>query len=123
MSKTRYQPREDLYFAIIGDRDTVTGFLLTGMGNSVLKSNSNFLVVDQKTSQEEVEQTFHRLTNDENIAIIIINQTIANTIRHLIDSYEKTIPTVIEIPSKNKKFDFSTDYIMGKLQKMLKKKK
>ena len=32
--------------AIIGDEDTVTGFLLTGIGERNLKGETNFLMVD-----------------------------------------------------------------------------
>jgi ATP synthase (F/14-kDa) subunit. len=32
--------------AIIGDEDTVTGFLLTGIGERNIKGETNFLVVD-----------------------------------------------------------------------------
>lgn len=32
--------------SIIGDEDTVTGFLLTGIGERNIKGETNFLVVD-----------------------------------------------------------------------------
>jgi hypothetical protein len=35
--------------AVIGDEDTVTGFVLAGMGNVDIKRTSNFLMVDAST--------------------------------------------------------------------------
>ena len=35
--------------AIIGDEDTVTGFLLAGIGHRDQKNTANFLVVDQES--------------------------------------------------------------------------
>ncbi len=40
------------------DEDTVTGFLLAGVGNVDSKRKSNFLVVDSKTSQNDIEEAF-----------------------------------------------------------------
>ena len=35
---------------VIGDKDTVTGFLLAGIGEKDSKGKSNFLVVEEDTS-------------------------------------------------------------------------
>ncbi len=37
--------------AVIGDEDTVTGFLLTGIGERNLKGETNFIVVESSKSQ------------------------------------------------------------------------
>lgn len=34
---------------VIGDKDTVTGFLLAGIGEKDNKGNSNYLVVEEET--------------------------------------------------------------------------
>lgn len=67
--------------SIIGDEDTVTGFLLTGIGERNNKGESNFLVVDDskfglmvETTKEEIETTFKRFTESPNISVILINQ-------------------------------------------------
>ena len=44
--------------AVIGDKDTVTGFLLAGIGEKDQKGNSNFLVVEEDTSAKEIEESF-----------------------------------------------------------------
>ena len=38
--------------AVIGDEDTVTGFLLAGIGERNTKGETNFLIVDSKTTSK-----------------------------------------------------------------------
>lgn len=44
--------------AVIGDEDTVTGFLLGGIGELNKNRKPNFLVVEKDTSIAEIEETF-----------------------------------------------------------------
>lgn len=44
---------------------------------------------------------------------------IANDIRHLLRDYNKTIPTVLEIPSKDQPYDPDQDSIMQRVNLML----
>lgn len=44
---------------------------------------------------------------------------VAEDIRHLLTAYDKTIPTVLEIPSKDQPYDPSKDYIMKRVNLML----
>lgn len=53
------------------------------------------------TTVSMIEEAFNKLSQREDIAIILINQHIAGEIRHILASYSKTIPTVLEIPSKD----------------------
>ena len=74
-------------------QDTVTGFLLAGVGNVDYKRNSNFLVVDSSTGesrascsrpsfshddaetrQADIEAAFKAFSKRDDIAIILINQ-------------------------------------------------
>ncbi|GAB9466746.1 V-type atpase, f subunit [Globisporangium polare] len=103
---------------VIGDEDTVTGFILAGVGHRTTEG-TNFLVVKSTTPISAIEETFRSLTNRDDIAIILINQHIAEEIRHLLNAYEKTIPTVLEIPSKDSPYDPSKDYIMKRVGMML----
>ncbi|KAA6423493.1 MAG: Vacuolar ATP synthase subunit F [Trebouxia sp. A1-2] len=128
--------------AVIGDEDTVTGFLLAGVGNVDLRRKSNFLVVteseylaamliqmplasltesraDAETSVKTIEDAFKEFTNREDIAIIMINQYIANMIRHLLKNYLKPIPAVLEVPSKDNPYDPNQDSILSRVQHML----
>lgn len=44
--------------AVVGDEDTVTGFLLGGVGELDKHRKPNFLVVEKETSLAEIEETF-----------------------------------------------------------------
>lgn len=44
--------------AVIGDEDTVTGFLLGGIGELNKNRQPNFLVVEKDTTINEIEDTF-----------------------------------------------------------------
>lgn len=109
-----------------------------------------------------IEEAFKRLTDRSDVAILLINQhvsptfliesvrfaqrshgcstQIANEIRHVLRDYNKIIPTVLEIPSKDQPYDpeqvsphasrawkllfywwefYSQDYIMQRVNIML----
>jgi V-type H+-transporting ATPase subunit F len=106
--------------SIIGDEDTVTGFLLAGVGHRDQKNAVNYLVVDpEKTKHSDLVGAFKSFTSREDISIILITQTIANEIRYLINAYDKVIPTVLEIPSKDKPYNEAQDPIMQRVLKLL----
>ncbi|OMO67159.1 ATPase, V1 complex, subunit F, eukaryotic [Corchorus olitorius] len=69
--------------AMIADEDTVTGFLMAGVGNVDLRRKTNYLIVDSNPDRGEV----------------------ANMIRFLVDSYNKLVPAILEIPSKDHPYD------------------
>jgi len=98
--------------SIIGDEDTCTGFLLGGIGELDKHRKPNFLVVDKNTSVSDVEEAFKTFSTRDDIAIILINQNIAEMIRHVLDNYTQPIPSVLEIPSKDHPYDSSKDSIL-----------
>mmetsp|Transcript_15296 Transcript_15296/g.21622 ORF Transcript_15296/g.21622 Transcript_15296/m.21622 type:complete len:117 (-) Transcript_15296:220-570(-) len=104
--------------AVIGDEDTVTGFLLAGVGHRTADS-SNFLVVKQDTKLDQVEAAFQNFSSRDDVGIILINQHVANDIRHVLKDYNATIPTVLEIPSKDHPYDPEQDYIMQRVNMYL----
>jgi V-type H+-transporting ATPase subunit F len=105
---------------VIGDKDTVTGFLLAGIGQKDQKGETNYLVVDEKTTQEDIEQTFNRFIECGYISVILINQKIAeNSLRPLINNYTGIIPTILEIPSKDCPYELKKDAITTKAAKLL----
>ena len=72
---------------VIGDEDTVTGFLLTGIGERNIKGDTNFLVVDNsindiliqnslETPVKLIEDTFKRFIKS-NLSVILINQNVS----------------------------------------------
>ena len=65
-----------------------------------------------------VEEAFQDFSTREDVGIILINQHVANDIRHVLKDYTETIPTVLEIPSKEHPYDPEQDYIMVCLQRL-----
>jgi len=115
----RIKPRPDgAMFAAIADEDTITGFLLAGIGNVDTKRHTNFLVVDSRTTKQTIEDSFKGFIAREDIAVILISQYIADDIRPLLDEYDHVIPTVLEIPSKEHPYDGSKDSIMTRIKRM-----
>ena len=77
---------------------------------------SPFVFTIVETTTEEIRVKFKELTTDrKDVAIVIITQIIAEKIRDLINSYEKTIPTVLEIPDKSNAYDESKDTLMQRI--------
>jgi len=99
-------------------QDTVTGFLLAGVGHRTAEG-SNFLIVKRDTPLTQVEEAFKSLSSREDVGIILINQHIASEIRHVLKDYNQTIPTVLEIPSKEHPYDPEQDYIMQRVNMYL----
>lgn len=104
--------------AVIGDEDTVTGFLLAGVGNVDMRRKSNFLIVNEKTTVKQIEDAFKDFTNREGIAIVMISQFVANMIRNVINRYQRPIPAVLEIPSKEHPYDPNQDSILSRVKGM-----
>eukprot|EP00887_Chlorella_sp_A99_P004284 scaffold15.g4284.t1 len=107
---------EGRYLGMIVDQDTATGLLLTGVGNVDLRKKSNFLIVDDSTTAQRIEEAFKEFTNRDDIAVLLINQYVAGTIRHLLDSYTKPVPAILEIPSKDHPYDPSQDSILSRVK-------
>lgn len=89
--------QEGSLVAVIADEDTITGFLLAGVGDVDIRKRSNFLVVDSKTTVRTIEASFKDFTNREDIAIILISQPIANMIRHVVANHNK-VSSIRESP-------------------------
>jgi V-type H+-transporting ATPase subunit F len=105
--------------AVIGDEDTVTGFVLAGVGHRS-GGQSNFLVVDSKTKTSQVQEVFRKLTARSDVGILLINQHIVEAhLRELVDAYTQPLPTILEIPSKDHPYDPSKDTIMQRVSHML----
>ncbi|XP_002741041.1 V-type proton ATPase subunit F-like [Saccoglossus kowalevskii] len=70
------------------------------------------------TSINEIEECFKGFLTRSDIAIILINQNIAELIRHVIDQHTIPIPSVLEIPSKDSPYDPSKDSILRRAKGM-----
>lgn len=92
-----------------------------------------------ETEVSIIEEFFKKITNRSDVGILLINQhvrtkklfrnffdqlilfywQVANDIRHLIRDYNKVVPTILEIPSKDQPYDPSQDFIMQRVNMVL----
>ncbi|KAG2368757.1 ATPase, V1 complex, subunit F [Suillus spraguei] len=115
-STTAFKDRN--LIAVIGDEDSITGLLLAGIGHVNEHQRKNFLVVDSKTQISTIEAAFQEFTQRKDIAIVLINQHIAEKIRPTVDRYQEAFPTLLEIPSKDHPYDPSKDSVLKRVQKL-----
>ncbi|KAG1834461.1 ATPase, V1 complex, subunit F [Suillus fuscotomentosus] len=115
-STTAFKDRN--LIAVIGDEDSITGLLLAGVGHINEHQRKNFLVVDSKTQISGIEAAFQEFTQRKDIAIVLINQHIAEKIRPTVDRYQEAFPTLLEIPSKDHPYDPSKDSVLKRVQKL-----
>ncbi|RPA87856.1 V-type proton ATPase subunit F [Ascobolus immersus RN42] len=115
-----YKDRQ--FMAVIGDEDTVTGLLLSGIGHinkAGDETRKNFLTVDAKTETSTIEKAFDEYTvHRKDIGILLINQHVADKIRYKMDMYTAAFPAVLEIPSKDHKYDPEKDSILRRVNRL-----
>ena len=119
LPQSAYADRQ--FLAVIGDEDSVTGILLAGVGHVTdpPDSQKNYLVVDSKTEASTIASTFDTFTSErKDIAIVLINQHVADKIRSKVDGYNEAFPTVLEIPSKDHPYDPEKDSVMKRVRKL-----
>ncbi|CAA3003235.1 V-type proton ATPase subunit F [Olea europaea subsp. europaea] len=112
-NRVQIRTNSSAFIAMIADEDTITGFLLAGVGNVDLRRKTNYLIVD---SMKQIEEAFKEFTTREDIAIVLISQYVANMIRFLVDSYYKPIPAILEIPSKDHPYDPAHDSVLSRVK-------
>ncbi|GJJ09469.1 hypothetical protein Clacol_003692 [Clathrus columnatus] len=95
--------------AVIGDEDTITGLLLAGIGHVSEQQKRNFLIVDSKTQVSTIESAFQEYTERKDIAILLINQHVADKVRPSVDNYQQAFPALLEIPSKDHPYATAAD--------------
>jgi len=110
MNKKVIKSSNDLLMGIIGDEETVTGFLLAGIGERS-ESSKNFFIIT-KEEKYQIEEMFASLLNRPDIGIILICQHIADQIRESIEKHTEIVPTILEIPSKNIPYQIEKDSLM-----------
>lgn len=71
-----------------------------------------------ETPLVNIEDAFKDFTNREDISVLLINQNIANTIRHLLDAYTRPVPAILEVPSKDQPYDPTQDSILARVKFM-----
>ncbi|KAG8921135.1 H(+)-transporting V1 sector ATPase subunit F, partial [Tulasnella sp. 408] len=70
------------------------------------------------TQVSTIEAAFQDFTERKDIAILLINQHLAEKIRPTVDRYEQAFPALLEIPSKDHPYDPSKDSILKRVQKL-----
>ena len=120
MSKNKRIVRNEnnMLLGIIGDEETVTGFLLAGIGERS-ENSTNFLKVNSSTTDQQIEDFFHSLITRKDIGIVLISQDVADRIRDTLDAYNEIIPTVLEIPSKQHPYSIEKDSVMQRALRQL----
>ncbi|KTW29986.1 V-type ATPase, F subunit [Pneumocystis jirovecii RU7] len=112
--------RDRTLIGIIGDEDSVTGFLLAGIGHVDNEHKKNFLVVNTETETSVIETFFDELTGFRtDIGIILINQHIADRIRPKIEAYAQALPSLLEIPSKEHPYDPEKDSVLKRVRRLM----
>ncbi|GFY98833.1 vacuolar ATPase subunit F family protein [Actinidia rufa] len=105
--------------AMIADEDTVTGFF-TGWSRQCGLAKEDKLphcgLKYAQTTIKQIEDAFKEFTAREDIAIVLISQYVANMIRFLVDSYNKPIPAILEIPSKDHPYDPAHDSVLSRVK-------
>ncbi|GME68484.1 unnamed protein product [[Candida] boidinii] len=107
--------------AVMGDEDTITGMLLAGVGqvSNIPGKEKNFITVDGKTTDEELEKNFDIFTSKrDDIAILLINQHIAERIRLQVDTFTNPFPAILEIPSKDHPYDPEKDSVLRRVRRL-----
>ena len=104
--------KKSLAFAVIGDEPTVSGLLLTGLGERHRQYGTNFMVVDKDTTKSEIEKKMNSILQRTDIGILLINQHIAEDVWEIITAHEEIFPTILEIPSKDHKYDATKDPLL-----------
>lgn len=64
----------------------------------------------------QIEDAFKEFSARDDIAIILLSQYIANMIRFLVDSYNKPVPAILEIPSKDHPYDPAHDSVLSRVK-------
>ncbi len=101
-----------LLVGAIGDASTITGLLLTGMGERNEREQQNFMIVERNTTDEEIDTCLRGFLARPDMGIILISQGAAERVRNVIIEHEATIPTILEIPGDDAPYDPEKDTVV-----------
>jgi len=106
-------PTKSMLVAVVADESTVTGFLLTGIGQRGKNGEQNYMICNKDTTDQMLEENFSRMIARDDIGIVLIGQSLAERVRSVIvehqASEDRILPTVMEIPSKDCPYDPTKD--------------
>lgn len=87
---------EKTSIGIIGDEDTLNGFLIAGV-----PSGSNLVQVSPSTHEDDLKSIFQRLVARKDLSILLVSDFVSQKIKEEMDEYNsKEIPFVFVIPSR-----------------------
>ncbi|KAL7774140.1 hypothetical protein CFE70_005050 [Pyrenophora teres f. teres 0-1] len=132
MAAPAAQYKDRQFLAVIGDEVRTARVLLAMRGDSekltggrtlaracCSRAQKNFLVVDAKTETAAIEAAFDKFTTErKDIAILLINQHIAERIRHRVETYTAAFPSLLEIPSKDHPYDPEKDSVLKRVRRL-----
>ena len=84
----------------------------------ILRIRFTVYVLLVETAASDIEGAFVDFTSRDDVSVLLVTQSIASGIRHLIDSYAKPVPAVLEIPTKDQPYDPSQDSILSRVKFM-----
>jgi len=78
-------------YSVIGDEDTVLGFGIVGVSGKIA------------SNAEEAQKAFQTIIDDQETAIIIITEPVADMMRSTVDKYlfTQSFPLIVEIPDRH----------------------
>lgn len=81
---------------IIGDEDTLNGFMISGI------QSESLVQVTNKTPEEELKKIFKKMIDRKDLALLLICDFVYDKIKVDIENFDKHLPSIIEIPSRIK---------------------
>ncbi|MDA3135572.1 V-type ATPase subunit F, partial [Atlantibacter subterranea] len=72
----------------------------------------------EDTKTADLLSKFEEFTTRDDIAILLINQHLADKIRYEIDSYTAAFPAILEIPSKDHPYDPEKDSVLRRVRRL-----
>lgn len=94
------QDRENI--CVIGDRETISGFLLCGLGSFKEKEN-NFFFTDG-VKDDLIKEAFNNFMNRKETLIIFITQEVSKKIKRATVTKQDPVPSVVVIPGNEDDF-------------------
>lgn len=98
---------------LIGDLDSVVGFLLGGLGEKTIKSPSqlqesetNVFIVDKDTEEMVIEESLRTMLRRTDIGMVFVTRLVADRIRSFLSHRTQVYPIILEIPSPLDPFKF-----------------
>ncbi|XP_027769317.1 V-type proton ATPase subunit F-like isoform X1 [Solanum pennellii] len=74
LNRVPVRTNNSAFIVMSADEDTITGFLLAGVGNVDLRRKTKYMIVNSNISVKQIGDAFIEFTTREDIAIPLISQ-------------------------------------------------